>query len=220
MKKQAMVIGLGQFGMALARSLSARQVEVLAVDARAERVRVASGFAVSSVQFDATDEAALLRAAPDRRDVCICSIGDEAREASIICTALLRQLGAPYIVARATDPLHERILRLVGAHDVVNPESAYGERLATRLLYAGVLDEVPLGPDLVITEMRPPPAMVGRTLQELELPRRHGLTVVAIRRPTEDAVARPGPNERLQSDDILVVVSAPGAVARLLDRVG
>lgn len=213
-----MVIGLGQFGMALAQSLAERSVEVMAVDARAERVQVASDFAASAVQFDATDEDALRRTSPERRDVCVCAIGDENREGSIMCTALLRQLGAPHILARATDPVHERILRLVGAHDVVNPERAFGERLATRLLYSAVLDEVPIGGDLVLTELRPPAAFVGRTLSELSLPRRHEINVVAIRREGDKTVSTPSPETPLQEKDILIVVSPPNAVARLLGR--
>lgn len=218
MKKQAMVIGLGQFGMALAQSLAERSVEVMAVDARLERVQVASDFAASAIQFDATDEDALRRTSPERRDVCVCAIGDENREGSIICTALLRQLGAPHILARATDPVHERILRLVGAHEVVNPERAFGERLATRLLYSTVLDEVPIGGDLVLTELRPPAAFVGRTLSDLSLPRRHEINVVAIRREGDKTVSTPLPNTPLQEKDILLVVSPPNAVARLLGR--
>jgi trk system potassium uptake protein TrkA len=218
MRKQSIVIGLGQFGMALARSLASRDVEVLAVDRREDRVKVAAGFAASAVCFDATDESALAQTSPGRRDVCVCAIGDEAREASIICTALLRQLGGRNVVARATDPLHERILELVGAHQVVNPERAFGERLATRLIHAGVLDEVPLGNDLVLTELRPSEPMVGRTLAELALPRRFEVTVVAVRRESTRAVGAPLPNEPLGARDILIVVAPPGAVARLLER--
>lgn len=127
MKKQAIVIGLGQFGMSVARALSERGVDVLAVDIAEERVRVAAGFAAEAACFDAMDTDALARTSPERREVCICAIGDEAKEASIICTALLRQMGAPRVIARANDDLHERILKLVGAHQVVNPERAFGE---------------------------------------------------------------------------------------------
>ncbi|MCZ7684848.1 MAG: TrkA family potassium uptake protein [Sandaracinaceae bacterium] len=157
------MIGLGQFGLALATSLTRKGVEVLAVDSREERVRVAASVVAEAVCFDATDEAALARANPSRRDLCVCAIGNEAREASIIATALLRQMGAKRVVARATDPLHERILRLVGADEVVNPEQAFGDRYATRLMYATVLDEIELGEDLVLTELKPPRASSAAT---------------------------------------------------------
>ncbi|MBX3273376.1 MAG: TrkA family potassium uptake protein [Sandaracinaceae bacterium] len=217
MRRQAIVIGLGQFGLALATSLAKKGVEVLAIDTREERVRVASGSVAEAVVLDATEEAALARTNPARRDLCVCAIGNEAREASIIVTALLRQMGAARVVARATDPLHERILRLVGAHEVVNPEQAFGERYATRLMYATVLDEIELGEDLVITELKPPPSFVGRDLASLELPRRHGVTVIAQRRSGEPSAALPDPKRRLDADDLLVVVARRGAVARLLE---
>jgi trk system potassium uptake protein len=217
-KKQAIVIGLGQFGMSLSRALSERGMEVMAIDENEERVRAASSFVASAVTFDATDEDALGRVAPERRDVSVCAIGDEAKEASIICTALLRQMGAPFVVARATDAVHERILRLVGAHEVVNPERAFGERLATRLLYTGVIDEVPLGDDLIITELEVPSVFVGRSLIELALPKKHQLTVVAIRRKVEQGITLPSPSAKLGTDDVLVVVAPPGAVARLMER--
>jgi trk system potassium uptake protein TrkA len=218
MSKQAIVIGLGQFGMALARSLSDRSVEVLAIDTREERVRQAAGFAAEAACFDATDSDALARTNPDRRDVSICAIGDDSRESSIICTALLRQMGAPRIVGRANGTLHARILQLVGAHEVVNPERDFGERFALRLAHEGVLGELALGEGLVITELSPPAAFVGRTLAELQLPRRHGMTVVAIRRGERGAVALPDPGHSLSEEDVLVVVSDRKAVPRMMER--
>jgi trk system potassium uptake protein TrkA len=221
MPKQALVIGLGQFGQSLVRSLSQRNIEVLAVDTDARLVQSVASIAARAVAFDATLEEELARTEPRKRDFCIVAIGEESRDASILCTALLRQLGAPWVLARATDPLHERILRLVGAHEVVNPESAFGERLATRLAYHGIVDEFPLGGDLVITEVRAPTAMVGQSLADLELPRRHGLTVVAIRRMEqgEGALVLPSPRLPIRPQDILVVVGKPGAARTLLDGI-
>jgi trk system potassium uptake protein TrkA len=220
MRKQAMVVGLGQFGLSLCRALTDRGVDVFAVDRDVALVELAADFVAEAVVMNAVDEEALARSAPGRRDVCVVAIGNESREGSILCTALLRQMGARKVVARATDDLHERILKLVGAHEVVNPERAFGERLATRLAYSGVIEEAPLGDDLSITELKAPPAMVGRTLLDLKLPRRFGVTVVAVRR-SQDGRGKlliPRPDEPLQGEDILVIVASPGAVTELLER--
>lgn len=219
MNRQAMVIGLGQFGMAMARSLAEHGVEVLAVDRRQDRVQAVSAFVADAQRLDATDEAALNRAAPGRRDVCVVAIGDEGKEGSILVTALLRQMGARRIVARATDALHERILLLVGAHEVVNPERAFGERLATRLAHAGILEELPLGDDLVITELSVPAVFIGRSLTDLELRRRFGVTVIAVRRVEEGhgRVLLPEPRQPLRDGDVLVVVGEPDAAARIVE---
>lgn len=221
MQRQALVLGLGQFGRALARALAQNGVEVVAVDQRADRVQSLAPFVAEALAFDAKDEEALRRLAPQRRDLCVVAIGDEAREASIIVTALLRQMGARRVIARATDELHARILTLVGAHEVVNPEQAFGSRLAARMAFTGIIDEIPLGEDLVITELRTPPSFVGQSLADLALPRRHAVTVVAIRR-SEAGVGRlamPNPREPLRADDVLVVVSAPGGAHVLTERV-
>ena len=218
MKKQAMVIGLGNFGLSVARALEERDIEVLAVDVRDDRVRVAAGFAAEAACFDATSTEALARAAPDQREVCVCAIGDASKDASIICTALLRQMGAPRVIARADDDVHARILRLVGAHQVVNPQREFGERLASQIRHENIMGELPLGKDLFITEFRPPPSFVGHSLAELSLPARYGVTVVAIRRAERAGVLLPDAREPLRENDVLVVVSKEGAVAELLRR--
>ena len=218
MKNQAIVVGLGQFGMAVARTLAERGVEVLAVDIQEDRVRVAASFVAEAACFDATDTDALARTSPDRREVCVCAIGDEAKEASIICTALLRQMGATRIIARSNDDIHARILKLVGAHQVVNPEQQFGERFASQILHESILGELPLGEDLLITEFQPPAAFVGHTLADLQLPRRFGITAVAIRRARRSVVVLPNPQEPLEADDVLVVVAKEGAVATLMER--
>jgi trk system potassium uptake protein len=219
--RQALVIGLGQFGMALCRALVDNGVEVVAVDRRADRVALAADFVGDCRQVDAMDEEQLALLAPTRRDVCVCAIGDDSRESSIIVTALLRQLGATRVLARANDRLHERILRLVGAHEVVNPEASFGERLAARLAHPDIRDEIELGDGLRITEVAVPTALVGRRLRELELPKRSGCTVVALRRGTGGGVGQLVPVDgetRPQEGDTLLLVGLQGAARRLLDR--
>lgn len=221
MRKQVLVIGLGQFGMALVESLAHRGVEVLAVDRNARLVDEAAGVVAQAVAFDATDEDALARADPARRDMAVCAIGPATREASILVTALLKQMGCPCIISRAADDLHARILRLVGASDVVNPERDFGERLAARLALSGLVDEVPLGPDLLLSEVRIPPAFVGRTLVDLALPRRYGVTLIAIRHASDDgrgSLRLPVPQEPLEAGDILVLAGSRGAVSTMLGK--
>ncbi|MDY0062121.1 MAG: TrkA family potassium uptake protein [Myxococcota bacterium] len=218
MKKQALVIGLGQFGLAVARALSVRQAEVLAVDIDEERVRTASLFVTEAACFDATDEAALARTSPERRDVCICAIGDEAKEASILCTALLKQQGARRVIARSNDDLHARILTLVGADQVVNPEREFGERFANQILHVGIRGELPLGDGLLISEVAVPPSFVGPTLGELQLPRRFGVTVVAIRKRASGTVVMPRADLAFEAGDVMVVVAGEQVVTRMLER--
>jgi len=218
MKQQALVIGLGQFGMAVARALAAREVEVLAVDVSEDRVRAAAAFVTEAACFDATDELSLTRTSPERRDVCICAIGDEAKEASIICTALLKQMGARRVIARSNDDLHARILTLVGANHVVNPEREFGERFANQILHEEIRGEMPLGEGVLISEVTAPRTFEGMELRALRLPARYGVTVVALRKGGSGAVVIPGPESRLESGDVLVVVAKERAVAHMMEQ--
>ena len=220
MEKQALVLGLGQFGMSTARALGERGVEVVVVDTDSRLVQQASSWATEALIFDATDEEALSRTSPGDRDICVVAIGNESRDGSIVATALLRQMGAKHIVARANDTIHERILRLVGAHETVNPEQAFGVRLAARLAHSGVLDQVELGDELVLAELEVPKRLVGRTLRDAEFRSKYGVSVVAIR--TQSAgraqVVLPDPSLPLKEADILVVAATKDEVGGLAER--
>ncbi len=218
MKRQALVIGLGQFGMTVARALVARHVEVLAVDIDEHRVREASTVVTEALCFDATDESALARVSPERRDVCLCAIGDDAKEASIICTALLKQMGARRVISRSNSDVHARILTLVGARQVVNPEREYGERFANRVLHDEIRGEMPLGDGVLISEVSVPDRFTGHLLKDLELPKKYGVTVVAIRKGRSGEVLMPKADSALESDDLMVVVSREPAVARMMEQ--
>lgn len=215
MAQQILIIGLGQFGMSLAHTLSDKGAEVLAVDRRQDLVEEAALFVTEALIMDASNETELARLQPGKRDAAVCAIGDDSKEASIICTALLRQMGAPLVIARANDAMHQRILHLVGAHQVVNPEQEFARRFANRLIYRHVVADMPFGDDLHLTEIKILPTMIGKTLIELELPRRFGVMVVAIRRGSPGRILQPTPNSPLQEGDNLVIVSNEAAIPKL-----
>lgn len=217
-KQQAIVIGLGQFGTAVARALAERGVDVLAIDSIEERVQSIADHVAEAMCFDATDLEALQRTSPEARDVCLCAIGDDAKDASIICTALLRQAGARRVIARANDPVHARILKLVGAHQVVNPELAFGERFASQIVHAGIKGEMLLGEGVLLNEVETPASFVAKTLGELRLPNRFGVTVVAIRKHGTGAVVLPDATTVLEAGDVIVLVAREGAVSRMLEK--
>jgi len=219
MSQQILIIGLGQFGMPLARTLSERGAEVLAVDVKKNLVEEAADFVTHAIVLDATDEDALARLEPGKRDASVCAIGDDSKEASIICTALLRQMGSPLVVSRANDRIHGRILRLVGAHQVINPEQEFGKRFANRLLYRNVIADTNIGDDLLLTEICVQPSMVGKTLIELSLPKRFGIMVAGIRRGNQGRIVRPAPDEPLQENENLIIVSSDQAIAKLIKDV-
>ncbi|MBQ7695597.1 MAG: TrkA family potassium uptake protein [Lentisphaeria bacterium] len=213
MSKQIMIIGLGQFGMSLARTLAERGAEVLAVDISQEKVDAAAEFVSRAVAIDATDENALAGLLPAERDAVVCAMGDSSKEAAIICTALLRQMGCPRIIARAGSATCRRILFMVGAHEVIFPEQDYGQRFATWLMHRELLSCTDWNGELSLSEIKPPKFMIGKNLVELELPKKYGIIVAAVRR--DGKLCRPDPELPVEPDDVLFIVSDESAIARL-----
>jgi trk system potassium uptake protein TrkA len=218
MAQQILIIGLGQFGMSLARALSEKAVEVLAVDTKASLVEEASAFVTEAIRMDVTDEVQLSKIQPQKRDVAVCAIGDESRESSILCTALLKQLGVKHIISRASDQLHRRILQAVGANQIINPEEEFGRRYANRLLYRDHIADTHLGEDLQLTEILVQPWMVGKNLIELSLPKQFSVMVVGVRKVGSHKILRPSPESPLSADDTIVIASSESAIQKLIKK--
>jgi trk system potassium uptake protein TrkA len=212
------VIGLGMFGRIVATSLAREGQAVLAIDINEGEVNRMATELDAVVRADATDEEALRDLRLDRVSCAVVAIGAESMEASILATALLRQIGVPRIVARSLSDLHARVLRAVGAHEVVSPEVEMGQRLAYRLSHPNVLDRVDLGDNIELAELEVPAQYVGKTLVELDVRRRFDITVVAIHRSGK-IIANPSRDEALRAGEILVVIGSSSAVARFAAKV-
>lgn len=211
--KQVAVIGLGRFGSSVARTLAESGCAVLAVDVDEERVKALADEVTDAVRANATDEEALRALGLRNFEVVVVAIGHEV-EASILVTVLLKEMGIPKIVAKAQDELHGRVLRKVGADIVVFPERDMGVRLAHTLISRDVIDEIQLSTDYSILEMVAPQRLVGRSLKELELRQRFGLTVLAIRRE-DTIIVSPEAGQVVEEGDILVALGRPNELKRL-----
>ncbi len=217
------VIGLGAFGGPVARRLAERGQDVLAIDRNGRFVDEIKDQVARAVVADATDRETLEALGVTEFTTAVVAIG-EHREANILVSALLRELGIPRIVARATSPLHARILTAVGVHKVVSPEEDYGAQLADNLVSSFALERFPLAEGILVAEVPSHPNMHGKTLRELNLRERYGVNVVAIqhRRQSVDDEGRvhevvdvasfPEPDQALADGDVLVVIGSDQAL--------
>lgn len=213
MSTQVLIIGLGQFGMSLARTLSEKGAEVIAADSDKELVEEAASFLDDAICLDATDETAMARLCPKERDVVICAIG--AREPSILTTAILKQMGCKNIIARATDKIHERILKAVGAKNVINPDAEYGKKFAYKILFQNIINDE-TSENIQLLEINVQPFMEGKNLIELALPNKYGIIVAAIKKGNK--LTRPFPNEILDTKDKLLLVCTEDAIAKMIEE--
>ena len=167
MKEQILIIGLGQFGMSLARTLCEKGFQVIAVDMDQKLVNEASNFVTDAICLNATEEASLLKLSPKDRDMIICAIG--AKEPSILTVALLKQMGCVNIVARASEAIHSRILKAIGAKRVINPENEYGRKLANKILLKSMFYEN-TSDDINLLEIPVQSYMIYKEIIEIKLP--------------------------------------------------
>lgn len=204
MAKSFAVIGIGRFGTSVATTLCALGHEVLAIDISQPLVNAIADKVTHAVAADATDERVLKRIGIQDFDCVVVSTGENIR-ASILTTVLVKELGAKYVVAKASDDLHAKLLYKTGADRVVMPERDSGVRLARSLVLDSVLDYLELSEDISINEICIPLAWVGKSLIELNIRRIYGVSVVAIRRET-GLVVTIDPAEPLKKKDVLVML--------------
>ena len=183
MDKQIAVIGLGVFGSEVALSLMRRNFTVLAIDEDQEVIENIKEQVTQAMILDTTQEQALLEAGIQDMDTVVVAIGTGHLENSILTTALLRQIGVKYIIARAANKLHERILRQVGAHEIVNPEREMGVRVAKHIVRPGFIEMISLPGGACIAQIPLPDGFAEHTLEELGVRKRFNLNVLGIQRP-------------------------------------
>ena len=202
--QQVLVIGLGRFGSAAARELERLGHEVLAVDSSEQAVNDIARDVTHAMQMDASDEKALRGAGADQFQTAIVAISSKA-EASIFATMVLQRLGVRTVIAQAGDRLHAEILTRVGADRVILPEQETGTRLAHSFSVPNVIDYLDVGPNFGIEKVRPPAAFVGKSLGDLDLKNRMGVTPIAIRRG-QQVIINPAREERVAEGDELILI--------------
>lgn len=213
---QYVVIGLGRFGSSVALTLADMGCDVLGIDTSAERVNELDGRITQAVEADATDEEVLKSYGIQNFDAGIVAIGNDV-QASILITLMLKESGVKYVVAKAYDAVHGRLLEKTGADRVVYPERDMGLRLAQSLTVSNVLDQLELSKSFSIAEVVVPPSFSGRNLRQLDLRGRYGLNVVAIKRDKKIHVS-PQAEDKLGEHDIIVVIGANEGIRRLEEQ--
>ncbi|MDD3839557.1 MAG: TrkA family potassium uptake protein [Clostridia bacterium] len=214
--KQFVVIGLGRFGSSVARTLYALGHDVLAIDKDEELIQDISDSVTHAVQADATDENALKSLGIRNFDVAVITIGSDI-QASIMITLLAKELGVKYVITKAQNELHAKVLYKIGVDRVVFPERDMGVRVAHNLVSSNILDYIELDPDFSIIEITAISRWIGKTLEELDMRARYGVNVLAIKQGNDINISPRG-DDLIQENDILVVVGSNEDIKRLENK--
>lgn len=214
-KKEYIVIGLGQFGMSVAKTLMQNGCEVLVLDVNEEKTRALADTVTCAVTGNVTDAEVLQGLGIRNFDAAVVAIG-ENMEASIMATMLVKELGIPHILAKAQSNLHAKILRKVGADRVVLPENEMGIRYANNLVHGNFFDAVELSPDISIMEINVRRAWEGKSLKQLNMRAKYKINVIGIR--SEDGFdVNPDPDEPLTAGAQLVAIGRNEVLNKLAE---
>lgn len=202
--KSYVVIGLGRFGSALARQLCKLGAEVLALDVKGDLVQQVANDVTHAVVGDAQDKEVLRALGVRNMDCAVIAIGDNLA-ASVLITMNLKELGVPYIVCKAHDETHRKVLEKLGANRVIIPEYEYAQRLARTLNSHNVLDYIELSEDFGILDVPAPKTWIGKTLRELNVRAKLGVNIIAVENDGKTNVS-PAADYAVREGDTLVVL--------------
>ncbi|MDJ0897738.1 MAG: TrkA family potassium uptake protein [Xenococcus sp. MO_188.B8] len=212
---QFAVIGLGRFGRAVCSSLHQMGYEVLGTDIDEKLVTQALTQKIAShaIQLDSTEPAALKEAGIFEMDTVIVAIGNYLQE-SIITTLNVKEAGVKCVVAKASSEIHGKLLQRVGADRVVFPEYEAGCALAENLTKPALLDRFKLDPNNSIVEVLVPEEFHGKTLAELQLRLRYGISVLAVAHE-DHLITNPEPQYKLTQGSIMIALGNNQNIQRL-----
>ena len=207
------VIGLGTFGSAVALELMDSGCEVLAMDHNEEKVQRLADRVTDAVVADARDESVLRSLEIGHYDGCVVCIGEDVA-ASILVTLTLKELGVKRVVCKAADEIHKKALLKVGADRAVIPEREMASRFAQSLVCPSVMEYFDLSDEYAIVECNAPETWIGKSLRQLNIRAKYGVSVIAFRRAGR-LVVSPHPDELIRSGDMLVLLGQSDDLSHL-----
>ena len=204
--KRFAVIGLGNFGFYMAKALYAEGNEVIAIDMEKSRVQAIAPFCTEAIVMDASEKEALKPFDLEKFDAVVISTGTKISFSILICLHL-HEMGVKQILVKAADDDHAKILRRVGATEIIHPERDMAMRIARGLSRPNVLDFIPLADEFDLIQVGPPTAFIGKSLKDLNLRAKHHVHVIAVKELVpENFVLAPPADFVIKDSDILMIL--------------
>ncbi|NDV44769.1 potassium channel family protein [Flagellimonas sediminis] len=221
------VVGLGSFGASLAAKLTEAGNEVIGIDTNMDRVDHYKEYISHTICMDATDEFTVAGLPLKDTDMVVVAIGED-KGASVMATALFKNLQVKKLISRSIDTLHEKVLHAIGVDEIVHPEEESAERWAKKLCLKGVVDSFELNDDYSIVEVSVPLKLHGKTIKDSNIREQYNLLVLTtIANTTERTIVGKvknvtevkgvaNPNSVLNKDDLIVVYGANKDIKKFL----
>lgn len=213
--KRFAVIGLGNFGFHAAKALFEDGNEVIAIDTDKARVQAIDPHCTEAVVLDSTDKEALKSLGLENMDGVIVSTGTKISTSVLICL-YLQEIGVKKILAKALDDDHGKILRRVGATEIIHPERDMAVRISRSLSRPNVLDFIPLAEEFDLIQVGPPRDFIGKSLKDLNLRAKYNVHIIAIKELVpENFILVPSANFVIKDSDILIMLGKSEDIRRI-----
>lgn len=216
MRKQYAVFGLGSFGESVAVTLQELGCEVVVVDNHMERIEDISPYVSYAVQADIEDPEVIRSLGARNLDGVVVAVADDM-EASIMATLVSKEIGVPYVLAKAKNELHAKVLKKIGADSIIFPEKEIGQSVARNLVSGEFVDWISLSPDYSITEIQVPEKWIGKSLSEIDVRRTKDVNVVGVRIGEKIQVTI-DPEEPLQEEMMLIMIGSNEALEKFGEK--
>ena len=204
-KKTYAVFGLGRYGRAVARELVENGMDVVAVDTEQKIVNDAAAYLPVCKCADVTDSEVISRLGISNIDTVVVCMASNL-EASVMAVTLCKEAGVKNVIAKCANEMQQKILLRVGADKVVFPENESGIRLAKNLLSSGFIDMISLSKDASMIEIDVRDEWCGKNLIELNLRKKYGFNIVAIKKG-EKVNVNIDPEQPLEEETTLIVIA-------------
>ncbi len=212
-RKEFVVFGMGKFGASVAKTLADNGCQVMAVDSEQSKVEEIAEDVTYAVCTDVTDAEAIHSLGIRNFDGAIVAIGENL-EASVLVTIISKEMGIPYVLAKAQTELQAKVLKKVGADKIVFPEKETGIRIANNLVSGNFFDAIELSTKYSMMDLDIPKEWIGKTLRELNLRVTKKINIIGIKRAAEFEIT-PDPDAPLLEDDVLVIIGRNQTLSKL-----
>lgn len=204
MPLQVAVFGLGRFGLALSVELAKKGYSVMAIDMERDKIERVRNVLDKVHVLRHVDEASIRETGVAECQVAVVAFGKNI-ENNILLTSMLKEIGIPFVIARAETHIHAKILQKIGADDIFSPEEDMALRILNRITGTSFLDFIEISDEYAITEFPIPIEWKCKKISELCLREEKGIMIVALRRNGQ-VVMPPDPNDPLCNNDLIIAM--------------
>lgn len=212
--KSILVIGLGRFGRHMAKKFSEQNNDVMAIDINEERINNVLSVVTNALIGDATNEHFMETIGVRDFDLCVVAIGDNF-QSSLETTALLKDLGAKFVLARASRDVHAKFLLRNGADDVIYTEKETAERLAVKYGSDNIFNYIELNDEYSIYEIAVPSSWLNKSILKVNVRSKYGISILATKQGN-NIYPLPKPEHVFTDSESLMILGKNEDVARFI----